>query len=99
MAIVLEEEKKNIDWGFLLGILVIVGIIGFAIVYLFFVSPETVQTLTTTPDQQRLAEFSKTKFKPEDILNSSSFQSLRTVVPLATPSEGEIGKVNPFLPQ
>lgn len=98
MAIVLEEEQKKIDWGFMLGILFIVGIIGSAIVYLFFVSPETVQLLTTKPEQQ-LNEFSKTKFDPQEILNKSAFQSLRTVAPMTVPVEGNIGKVNPFLPQ
>lgn len=97
MAIVLEGEKKNIDWGFLLGTIVVVGIVGAAVVYLFFVSPETVQQLTT-PEQKTLNEFSKTKFKPEEILNSAAFQSLRTMAPLPTPAAGEIGKINPFLP-
>ncbi|AKM78195.1 MAG: hypothetical protein UX49_C0001G0037 [Candidatus Wolfebacteria bacterium GW2011_GWC2_46_275] len=99
MAIVIEGEKKSVDWGFILGILSIVGIIGVAIVYLFFVNPETVQQLTTTPDQQRLSEFSKTKLRPEEILNSAEFQSLRTTATIPVPSEGEIGKVNPLLPQ
>ena len=98
MAIVLEGEKKNIDWGFVLGIIFIVGIVGSAVVYLFFVSPETVQNLTT-PEQQRLTEFSKTKFNASAILTSSSFQSLKTSVPMVTPGEGDVGKANPFLPQ
>lgn len=97
MAIVLEGEKKNIDWGFILGILFIIGIIGSAIVYLFFVSPETVQTLTT-PDQKKLTEFSKTKFNPGEILNSDSFQNLKTAAPAITSAEGDVGKTNLFLP-
>lgn len=98
MAIVLEGEKKSIDWGFILGILCIVGIIGVAIVYLFFVNPETVQLLTTSPNQQRLAEFSKLKLKPEEVLNSPAFQALRTTATMPIPSEGEVGKINLFLP-
>lgn len=96
MAIVLEGEKKNIDWGFILGTLFIVGIIGSAIVYLFFVSPETVQQLTT-PQQQRLSEFSKTKFNPQEILGNPLFQNLKTAAPAIVSSEGEVGKTNPFL--
>lgn len=99
MAIVIEGEKKSIDWGFILGILCIVGIIGVAIVYLFFVNPETVQQFTATADQQRLAEFSKSKLKPEEILNSSGFQSLRTSATMPVPGEGEIGKANLFVAQ
>ena len=97
MAIVLEGEKKNIDWSFALGTVVVVGIVGASIIYLFFVSPETVQQLTT-PEQRTLSEFSKTSFKPEEILNSAAFQDLRTVAPLTSPTEEEVGKVNPFLP-
>lgn len=99
MAIVIEGEKKGVDWGFILGIFCIVGIIGVAIVYLFFVNPETVQQLTTTADQQRLTEFSKSDLRPEEILNSSNFQALRTTATMPVPSEGEIGKVNLFLSQ
>lgn len=99
MAIVIEGEKKGIDWGFILGIFCIVGIIGVAVVYLFFVNPDAVQQLTTTPDQQRLAEFSKSKLRPEEVLNSAEFQALRTTATVPTPSEAEIGKVNPFLSQ
>lgn len=95
MAIVLEKEKKNIDWSFILGVMVVVGIIGFAIVYLFFVNPETVQQLTT-PEQKTLSEFSKVRFQPEEILNSSAFQSLRTMAPMTAPTEMEVGKTNPF---
>lgn len=97
MAIVLEGEKKNIDWGFILGVIFIVGIVGSAIVYLFFVSPETVQQLTT-PEQQRLTEFSKATFSPNTILSSPAFQSLNTVAPTVTPAPGDVGKANPFLP-
>lgn len=99
MAIVIEGEKKSIDWGFILGILCIVSIVGVAVVYLFFVSPETVQQLTVTPDEQRLEEFSKTTLSPESVLSSPEFQALRTMAPTPIPEVGEIGKVNPFLPR
>ena len=95
MAIVLEKEKKNIDWNFILGVMAVVGIVGSAVVYLFFVSPETVQQLTT-PEQKTLNEFSKIDFQPEEILNSSAFQNLRTLAPMAAPGDSEVGKVNPF---
>lgn len=95
MAIVLEGERKKIDWGFIFGIAVVVGIIGSAIVYLFFVSPETVQQLTT-PEQKTVDEFSKIDFRPEEILGGSGFQNLRTLAPMVTPLELEIGKANPF---
>jgi hypothetical protein len=97
MAIVLEGEKNNnTDWGFILGILFVIGIIGSAVVYLFFVSPETVQQFTT-PEQQQLSEFSKTKFNPGEVLGSPSFQNLKTVAPMIVPAGSDIGKVNPFL--
>lgn len=98
MAIVLENEKKNIDWSFILGIMAVVGIVGSAIVYLFFVNPEAVQQLTT-PEQKTIDEFSKLRFRPEEILNSAAFQGLRTVVPMVAPSDAEIGKLNPFAAQ
>lgn len=98
MAIVLENEKKKIDWNFILSLMAVAGIIGSAIVYLFFVNPETVQQLTT-PEQKTIDEFSKLRFRPEEILNSTAFQGLRTVVPMIAPSEAEIGKLNPFVAQ
>lgn len=99
MAIVIEGEKKSVDWGFILGILCIVSIVGVAVVYLFFVSPETVQQLTTTPDQQQLDEFSRSTLKPETVLGSPEYQALRTTAPTPVPEAGEVGKVNPFLPR
>lgn len=98
MAIVLEEEKKSIDWGFLLGIVSVIGIVGTAVIYLFFVNPEKVQLLTTNPDQQRLSEFSKSNLKPDEVLSGEAFQGLRTIVPMVPPAETDIGKTNPFLP-
>lgn len=96
MAIILEREKKNIDWSFLLGIVAVVGIVGIAVIYLFFVNPETVQQLTT-PEQKTLDEFSKINFRPEEILNSAAFQNLRTIAPMPVPADGDVGKANPFL--
>ncbi|OGM94244.1 hypothetical protein A2524_01055 [Candidatus Wolfebacteria bacterium RIFOXYD12_FULL_48_21] len=96
MAIVLEKEQKSFDWNFILGIMAVVGIVGAAVVYLFFVSPETVQQLTT-PEQKTLSEFSQVRFRPEEILNSAAFQSLRTLAPMTVPSGAEVGKLNPFL--
>lgn len=95
MAIVLEKEKKNIDWNFIFGVMAVVGIVGSAVGYLFFVNPETVQQLTT-PEQKTLNEFSQIRFQPEEILNSAAFQNLRTLAPMVAPAEGDIGKTNPF---
>lgn len=96
MAIVLEEEKKSVDWGFMLGIVLILGIVGTAVVYLFFISPETTQQLLT-PDQQTLSEFSKAKFNPDAVFNSPGYQALRQgpAIPQITPDQ--VGKSNPFV--
>lgn len=95
MAIVLQEERPNgsgivsiIVW------IVILGVIGAAIYYVFFKNPEIVATKTPS-GFANTAQLSKIQLDPNEVLSSPQFQGLRPYVPALTPKT--TGRANPFL--
>ncbi len=94
MAIVIEEEKRRINWFTLAVIILIVATIVATIYYLFFASVPLIEKVAP-PRLQSLKEISSLKLQPEDVLNNQTFQILRQYI---NPIEvGPSGKTNPFL--
>lgn len=94
MAIVIQEEKRQINW-FALGVTVLIaGMILWGAYYLFFVKPALLEK--AVPLQlQSIKELSGIKLDPEAIINNPSFQVLKQYV---NPVEiGLAGKNNPFV--
>lgn len=95
MAIIIQEEKKQINW-FALGVIVLMMAIVFTtIYYLFFIQPSLIEK--AVPLQlQSIKELSKIKLDPEAIVNNPRFQILKQYV---NPIEiGQVGNNNPFAP-
>ena len=96
MAIIIEEEKRKINWFALVVILSLVIIIGVAIYYLFFASTPLVEKIAS-PRLQSLQELSSIKLEPEAIVNDPRFQILKQYVNPIEIQDSFIGKTNPFL--
>jgi len=93
MAIIVEQERKKINWFALLLVIFLVAVIGGVIYYFFFVTPPFIDKVVPLP-LRSLKDLSLAQLHPETILNSPDFQLLRQYV---NPIEiGAVGKLNPF---
>jgi uncharacterized membrane protein YukC len=95
MAILIEEEKQGGGKWFGFGILIIILVVlAISVYYLFFVSPELINTvipakLQVINDVKQLSDFNPTK-----VLNSPFYKSLKQVIP--PPSPPPAGNASPF---
>jgi hypothetical protein len=95
MAIIIEEQKRRINWFALALIVFVVAIIGAAIYYLFFASTPLVERVVP-PRLQSLQELSLIELQPEKVISDSRFQILKQYVdPIEVPTSS-IGKTDPF---
>lgn len=91
MAIVLEKEKKSVNWKMLAGIIVFVGVVG-GLAYLFLSQPQLVDIVAPVEVRQT-AELSKIRFDTDAI--ERKVNELRQQVGPQT--VGNLGRSNPFL--
>jgi len=96
MAIIIEEQRRKINWFALALILLLVAIIGAAIYYLFF-APIPLVERVAPPRLKSLQELSSIKLQPETIINDSRFQILKQYVNPIEIQTNSIGKTNPFV--
>ncbi|PIR44365.1 hypothetical protein COV23_00220 [Candidatus Wolfebacteria bacterium CG10_big_fil_rev_8_21_14_0_10_31_9] len=99
MAILVEEEKKRINWVGIIGVFIIVVLVGTAIIYLFFVNPEKIDVFIS-PKLQSLSDFSQIEFNPEELVDNPVFKNLKSYTQFNVPQPGSplIGKSNPLMP-
>lgn len=94
MAIIIEEEKRKINWFALAVIILIIATIIVATYYLFFAPTPLIERVVPAP-LQSLQELSNIRLQPETIVNNPKFQILKRYV---NPIEiGSVGKSNPFV--
>lgn len=94
MAIIVEEEKKRINWFSLILWASLIGITISMIYYLFF-APTPLIGKVVSQNTQTLKDLSGIKLNPEEVINNPKFQILRQYI---NPVEaGSPGKSNPFL--
>lgn len=96
MAIVIEEEKKPVNWFAMVIVFIILGIVGFGSYVLFFKKPELIEVVA--PRQlQEIDRISELTFDPASVIDSPVFKSLRQYA--ADISKTQIpGRDNPFQP-
>ena len=94
MAIIIEEEKKGINWFALVSIILVVIIIASAVYYLFFAPVPLIEKIVPT-NLQSIQELSNIQLQPGVIINNSKFQILKTYVNQI--NVGPVGKNNPFV--
>ncbi|MEK7634383.1 MAG: hypothetical protein AAB396_00640 [Patescibacteria group bacterium] len=75
MAILMEEEKRKIDWFILAIIVAIVVILSSAIYYIFFINPSTIEVII--PSRLKLLQETEQliKFDPNEVLNNSALKN------------------------
>ncbi len=94
MAIIIEEEKRKINWFALALIILIIATIVGVIYYLFFASIPLIERVAP-PNLQSLREISLVALQPETIINNPNFQIFRQYI--NSVEIGPIGRANPFL--
>lgn len=70
MAIVIEEEKREINWYALIMAAVIIAIIGATAYFLFFVKPELAEVVVPA-SLRELPEIVKIELNPADVFENS----------------------------
>lgn len=96
MAILVEEEKKPVNWVGILTALVIVFILFAGGYYVFFKDPGVIEGITAPKELQNITQLSKTNIDPSKIIQSAEFKNLRDLAdPLVPPTAG---RSNPFKP-
>jgi len=96
MAIIIEEEKRKINWFALFTIVLIVIIFGVAIYYLFFASTPLIEKVAPA-SLESIKQLSTIKLEPETIINNPRFQILKQYVNPIEIQADSIGKTNPFV--
>lgn len=95
MALLIQEEKRSINWfAALVGIFAVLAV-GIGIYFLFFAPVPGIEIIVPVP-LQSANKISGISIDPSTVINSPSFRSLRIYTGL--PSVGQLGRANPFLP-
>jgi len=85
MAILIEEEKKRINWFALLGAIIVIGILAATAYYMFFINPSSIDVVI--PHRLKaLEQVDQIKFNPAEILDNPALKNLSP-------------KMIPFIPQ
>ena len=70
MAIVIEEEKREINWYALIIAVVVIAVIGATVYFLFFIKPELAEVVV--PNRlKELPEIVKIKLNQADVFENS----------------------------
>lgn len=70
MAIVIEEEKREINWYALIIAVVVIAVIGATIYFLFFIKPELAEVVVPSRLKE-LPEIVKIKLNQADVFENS----------------------------
>lgn len=84
MAIILEEEKKKINWFAIGVILAILAVLAAAVYYLFIVNPASVEVIVPI-GLKNLKETVQIKFDPQEIFENPVIKNLQKYEPSITP--------------
>ncbi len=98
MAIVVEEERSKVNIVRLAGWLTVIVVIGAAIYYVFFVTPELVvlpqpTSLNTITPLNTISA----SLHPETVLNSPGYTSLKPPSFALPDGHAPAGRPNPFI--
>lgn len=94
MAIVIEEERRPVNWFALAIIAIVLLVVFFGSYFLFFKKPELIEVVVPT-ELKEVSRISQLSFDPEGIMSSPAFQSFRKYTD-AVPRTQTPGRDNPF---
>lgn len=97
MAIVIEQEKKNINWVPVAGFTVIIIAIIATIYYVFVVNPGKIESIISS-ELKPLSEIGKIQFAPDQLTSNPRFKELTPQVSFTSAAPETLGKINLFLP-
>ena len=95
MAIIIEQEKKSVNWFGIITAIVIIGVLFAGAYFVLFTKPELIE-IVVPGKVSDLSQLSQLSFNPEELLNSPQFKVLKqfdTDVAIPQP-----GRSNPFQP-
>lgn len=94
MAIIIAQEKKSVNWFFVIGVIVVLAVVFVGGYIVFFKKPELIEAVVPT-ELEGINQLSQAQFKPREIVESRVFSSLNGnyATPLTVPAHG---KENPF---
>lgn len=96
MAIQIEQEKKEFNWGGFFAVVIILAIIFIGGYFLFFQKPELIDVVSPSRLQEVRRLSQAADFDPKEVLESPIFRSFRDYrAPLTIPPAG---RDNPFRP-
>ena len=96
MAIIIEKQKKSINWSAILIIFVLIIIIGVVSYFLFFSKVPLIEKIPS-PQLKAINQISQIQLNPQSITQNKIFQLLKSYIILNMPSSSMIGKSNPFV--
>lgn len=94
MAIIIQEQKKSVNWFAIVTVAIILFVILLSAYFLFFAAQPAIEVLIPPP-LETAAEITKAQFDPAIVINSSDFRALRSYIGL--PTVGSLGRPNPFI--
>ena len=97
MAIVIEENKRNINWFALTVLLAILLALAITLYYLFFSSPPLIEKVV--PEQvQSIENISSNPFDPDSVINDKTYKILRQYInPVEVSTSTLPVRANPFV--
>jgi hypothetical protein len=98
MAIIVDEDKNKANIFRIFGWIGILIILGATVYYVFFSAPEIV-VISPPASFQYVTPLASVTLHPLDVLNGAAYLSLKSTVPLPTPTGPvAVGRTDPFLP-
>lgn len=94
MAIIVEEVKPPKNWGMIISVIILIGLLFAGVYFLFFKKPVLIEMVIPSP-AKTTQQLSQMKFDILSLQNNELFKSLRQYSSL--PTAGELGRANPFL--
>ncbi len=95
MAILIEEEKRSINWfPVALGVIALLAILA-GMYYLFF-APVPGIDVVLPKSLQAVSKIPLDEITPSAVIQSTEFGKLRSFT--GPPSTGDLGRSNPFIP-
>ncbi len=95
MAILIEEEKRPVNWLAILMAIFIMAVLGAGTYYLFFAPTPAIEIILPAT-LQSANQITNIAADPATVLTSEAFKSLKVYG--REPSVGQTGRANPFLP-
>lgn len=95
MAIIVEQEKKPINWINLIVVVVFVVLIFALVYYVFFKNPEFVETIIPAK-LETISSLKEIKVDPNPVLGILKKYFITTYIPES--SNSSLGRINPFEP-